>query len=679
MYKALVFAGTAEGRAIAEYLSENRIRAKAYTATGYGKTLLKEGPYLDVSAKRLDEQEMAEELKLLDPDGLAVDATHPYAKEVTENIKSACAGAGIPYLRVVRKKADISGTGGDRDPSGKYRPGSVLYAADVKEAADLLEKTEGNALLTTGSKELAAFTKVTGWQERLYARVLSLPKVAAECANLGFQGKHLICMQGPFSEELNRAMIRQLDIAWLVTKEAGSTGGFPEKCQAAASCGCGMIVIGRPCQEEGPDLASALDYLAERFAIAKGPAQQVSLVGIGMGTRDTITAEGLRAIQEADLLIGAKRMLADLAKPGGHTFAAYRPGEIKDYILAHPECKKTAVLLSGDVGFYSGAKRLLDVLGEDVRTEVICGISSMICFCAKLRTPWEDVFPVSLHGRDCNLIGLLREHPRIFAITGSPQGAALACEKLVRYGMGDVKVSIGQRLSYEDEKIWQGRAAEFTELETDPLSVMLLENPKAKEHIVTHGIPDGEFIRAKVPMTKEEVRSISLSKLRLTKDAVVYDIGAGTGSVSVEIARMAPMGSVYAIERKEEAAALTEQNKIKFACDNLTVIRGLAPDCLKDLERPTHAFIGGSAGNLKEILQVLLEKNPGIRIVMNAITLETVGEMIQCLKELDLTDTDIVTVNTARAKEAGTYHLMMGQNPVTIVSATGKDKTGDRQ
>lgn len=678
MYKAFVFAGTAEGRRIAEYLSENKIRAKAYTATGYGRDLLKEGHYLDVSAKRLDERDMEEELKLLEPGGLVLDATHPYAKEVTENIRQACGRAGVRYLRVVRRQTGMEKGKGEKDLSGKYIPGSILTAEDVGEAAALLDETEGNVLITTGSKELAGFTRVKDWRERLYARVLSLPKVAAECADLGFQGKHLICMQGPFSAELNSAMIRQLDIRWLVTKEAGRAGGFPEKCQAAAECGCGLIVIGRPCQEEGPDLAGTLDYLAERFGIPKTPVQQVTLVGIGMGTRDTITVEGLRAVEEADLLIGAKRMLENLAKPGSHTFAAYRPKEIKNYILEHPECKKTAVLLSGDVGFYSGARKLLDVLGEDLRTEVICGVSSMICFCAKLRVPWEDVRPVSLHGRECNLTGMLREYPRIFAITGSADGAARVCRKLVSCGMEQVKVSVGQRLTYEDEKIWQGTAAELTELETDPLSVMLLENPRAKDHIVTHGIPDGEFIRAKVPMTKEEVRSVSLSKLRLTKNAVVYDIGAGTGSVSVEMARMASEGVVYAIERKEEAAALIEENKRKFACDNLTVIRGLAPECLKDLERPTHAFIGGSAGNMKEILETLLGKNPHIRIVMNAIALETTGEMLRLVKELDLADVDIVTVSAARAKELGNYHLMMGQNPVTIVSATGRNRTVDR-
>lgn len=187
MYKVLVFAGTAEGRAIAEYLSENKIEAKVYTATGYGKELLKDSTYLDISAKRLDEQEMEAELKLLEPGGLVLDATHPYAKEVTRNIKKACDRTGIQYLRVVRKMTETRADKKEKDSSGKYRPGSILSAADVQEAVKMLEETEGNVLITTGSKELAAFTRVTGWRERLYARVLSLPQVAAECAEMGFR------------------------------------------------------------------------------------------------------------------------------------------------------------------------------------------------------------------------------------------------------------------------------------------------------------------------------------------------------------------------------------------------------------------------------------------------------------------------------------------------------------
>jgi precorrin-6Y C5,15-methyltransferase (decarboxylating) len=268
-------------------------------------------------------------------------------------------------------------------------------------------------------------------------------------------------------------------------------------------------------------------------------------------------------------------------------------------------------------------------------------------------------------------VGLLQKHPRIFAIVGNATGAAQVCRKLTSYGMGNAKVAIGERLSYADEKISHGRAVDFQEISTDPLSVILLEWKEENTSVVTPGICDGEFLRDKVPMTKEEIRSISLSKLRLTKDAVIYDVGAGTGSVSVEMALMAVDGRVYAVEKKEEAVQLLHKNKEKFRADNLDIISGTAPEALKDLPVPTHAFIGGSSGNLREILQLLLEKNPEIRVVVNCITLETVAEALACVKNLPVEDVDIAQVNVAKGKIAGAYHLMMGLNPVYVISFTG--------
>ena len=167
------------------------------------------------------------------------------------------------------------------------------------------------------------------------------------------------------------------------------------------------------------------------------------------------------------------------------------------------------------------------------------------------------------------------------------------------------------------------------------------------------------------------MRSISLSKLRLHKDAVVWDVGAGTGSVSIEAASLAKDGVVYAIEKKDEAIDLLEQNKRKFGIDNLEIIKGLAPEALEGLPAPTHAFIGGSSGNLKEILEVLLEQNPRVRVVINAIALETVAEAMQCLKSMAFTDVDIAQVSVAKGKKLDSYEMMMGQNPVYIFSCTG--------
>ncbi len=728
MYKVLLFAGTAEGRKIAEYLEEQHIKSRVCVVSSYGGELLPQSKMISVSVKRLTKEEMKAEMEGVEPEGLVLDATHPYADLATKNIASAAKEAGRAYYRVLRESALEEALESDsvrestdgkniRECSMKkvdINP-NIVFVRNTEEAAEKLKETTGNVLLTTGSKELSAFTCVPDYKERLYARVLSLPEVVEMCAELGFSGKHLICMQGPFSKELNAAMLRQINASWMVTKESGRGGGFPEKCQAAREAGCGLIVIGRPVQEEGMSLTETLELLDRKFQntawVDKNETSQgavpddvgkecqvditeekqgagVTLVGIGMGTKETLTCEGAEAIAQADVLIGAKRMVEPFVRDGQQVFLSYKPDEICKHISSLSADKKAVVLLSGDVGFYSGATKLLQRLPGN--TKVICGISSMIYFCSRLQTVWEDIYPVSIHGRERNLIGLLKERHRLFVLAGSRECVSEICKKLVYYGMEAVKVSVGERLSYPDEKITVKQAKDLTEYEADGLCVLLLERQESanygleqneaadsiwlKENIVTHGKPDTLFLRDKVPMTKEEIRSISLSKLRLTRDAVVYDIGAGTGSVSVELAQQAVDGRVYAIEKKEEAAALIIKNKQRFAVDNLTVVSGLAPEALKELEAPGYAFVGGSSGNLKEILELLLAKNPQIRVVVNAITLETVSETVQCLKELPFTDTEIISVNVAKSRQAGNYHLMMGQNPVYVISATGNKK-----
>ena len=178
-------------------------------------------------------------------------------------------------------------------------------------------------------------------------------------------------------------------------------------------------------------------------------------------------------------------------------------------------------------------------------------------------------------------------------------------------------------------------------------------------------------------MTKSEIRSLSVAKLQLPKDAVVYDVGAGTGSVTVEMALQAVNGMVYAVERNEEACGLIEENKRKFGTPNIEVIHGLAPEELEDLPAPTHAFIGGSAGNLKEIMECLLRKNPAVRMVINTVTLETIGEVTECLRTLPVVEEETISVSVVRSKLLGRYHLMMGQNPIYIITCRGGSEHED--
>ena len=654
MYKAIVFAGTTEGYEISRFLAANKVPVLACVATSYGSRSLVENEFLKIRAERLDAEQM-QELFTKEMPELVLDATHPYAAEVTVNICKACKNAEISYIRVIREESNHK---------------EAIYVENTQAAVEYLKETTGNVLLTTGSKELSAYAEIPGYQDRLFARVLSIQSVIDACHSLGFEGKNLIAMQGPFSKELNAAMLRQYDCRYLVTKDSGKAGGFEEKMEAAVECGVVPVIIGRPLKEEGLSIRECKHMLAETFKLH--PTPHVTLLGIGMGSEETLTVQGKKAIEQAELIIGARRMVDAVALPEQDIFYEYRSTEIAAYIQQHPEYTRVVIALSGDVGFYSGARGLLKALNG--KAEVICGISSVVYFMSRIGLSWDDAKIVSAHGRACNLVSLIRTNQKVFAILGTTDGAGQLAQKLTDYGMGDVKLYIGENLSYNTEKIFMRTAKELTDYIGDSLSVICAVNPGAKEALTTHGLPDDVFIRGKAPMTKTEVRTVSLAKLCLSEDSVCYDIGAGTGSVSVEMALRASQGEIYSIEKKEDALALLEENRKNFALDHMRIVPGTAPEAMEGLPSPTHAFIGGSSGNMKEIVELLLKKNPEVRIVINCITLETVGEALSCIREMQTARTqwewesEVVQLGVARSKEIGRYHMMMGENPIYIIT-----------
>lgn len=654
MGKVLVFAGTVEGRRITQYLARAGIGAHICVATEYGGTLLPSAERLTISTKRLTKEEMGE-LFLEQEISLVIDATHPYAVQVSQNIKQVCMEYQKEYMRVLRR-------------SITEHEEAYICVTNTEEAVHYLESTEGRVLLTTGSKELAKFTALPDYRDRLFARVLSTPEVVAECHRLGLQGSHLICMQGPFSEELNYAMLRQIDARYLVTKESGHAGGFLEKLRAASRAGVKTIVVGRPAREEGLSVEECLRLLRERYGIAA--RKKIVLLGIGMGSPQVMTVEGRRACEEADVIIGAKRMLASLASYNKPVLTSYRPEEIRAFIDNQEDYHNIVVALSGDVGFYSGAANLIKELKE-YEVKLLPGISSVVYLCSRIKQTWQDVRFISNHGRYENLIGAVRTNHKVFTLLGGQGSVSKLCQSLIEYGLEEVLIYTGEQLSYEQEKITMGGPRQLMDQSFSEPCVALIINAGAEHTVITHGIADDRFVRGRVPMTKEEIRCISVSKLRLTRTSVLYDIGAGTGSVAIETALQISEGMVYAIEKNAEAVALIEENKRKFGADNLMVIQGMAPEAMEQLPAPTHAFIGGTAGNLRGIMRQLFNKNPNIRFVINAITLETLSEMLQLLKEFKAAEAETLQVSVSKAREVGGYHMMQGQNPVYIISGTG--------
>ena len=180
-------------------------------------------------------------------------------------------------------------------------------------------------------------------------------------------------------------------------------------------------------------------------------------------------------------------------------------------------------------------------------------------------------------------------------------------------------------------------------------------------------------------MTKEEIRAAVIAKLGLERDSVLWDVGAGTGSVSIEAALLSEDIRVYAVEKNAEAIALLRENKRKFKTDWVEIVEGTAPDALKNLEAPTHVFIGGSSGNVKDILRTVLKMNSRARVVLTAISLETVKEAMEAMQEGLLPNAEVTQIFVAKSRELGTFHMMMGQNPVYIISAGEKERDTARK
>lgn len=668
MCKVLVFAGTIEGRSIARFLADRGIQVHACVATEYGEEVIKEdqeaSENLTVTCGRLEPEQMQALMEHMG-EGLVIDATHPYAVVVSQNIRIACEAAGKEYLRLYRASDAVAG--------------EYVAVDSVEEAVEYLKTTQGNVLLTTGSKELGKYTKLPEFSQRLYPRVLPTADVIGDCLKMGYTAKNLICMQGPFDEALNIALLKQIHASYLVTKESGKAGGFAQKVSAAHKAGAKLIVIGRPIEEKGLSLEEMKAELTKRLELPKEPIEadateqkrQVTVIGIGMGSPENMTVEAVKACEEADAILGASRMLEVCAHLNKPCFAAYKYDELKEYIDTHSEYRKIVLLMSGDIGFYSGAKKMIQYLENNYEVRTLAGISSVVYFCGKLHLSWDDIHLMSLHGKTANLVAAVANHQKVFSLIGGKDAVGKLCSQLTEYRLGHVMVHVGANLSYPDEQILHGTAEELAGKAIGGLCVIVVENPQAGEMPITHGIEDEQFIRAKVPMTKSEIRSISLSKLQLYPDSVMYDVGAGTGSISIEAALQSPDGYVYAIEKNETACALIEENKHKFRTANIEVVSGLAPEALEDLPIPTHAFIGGSSGNMKEILELLLQKNPHIRVVINTIALESIAETLDCIQELPVKDVDIASVSIAKSRTLGRYHMMTGLNPIYVVAFTG--------
>lgn len=686
MKKVLVFAGTTEGRELAELLADSNIKCSVCVATDYALELMND-KRLDAHCGRLTEEEM----EVLMRDGkfdVVVDATHPYAQIVSQNVRQAADKESISLIRLRRSTESAE-------------EGFVSFKTHEECSAWLSFQT-GNILLTTGSKDLGSYAKNETIKNHLFVRVLPGEESIRLCTANGITGRQIIAMQGPFSAQMNECILREYSIDWMVTKISGHAGGFEEKVEAAKKAGVGVCAILPPsenvCQTEISgdekkssmyicenvyDTAKKLELLLKEDILSKR-SRKIILSGIGMGNTDGMTREAYHAFEEAEIIFGAERMLENL--PGkGIKVPYYRADDIISYLIEHPQYTKVAAAFSGDSGFYSGAQSMKKALEEanekgilKSETTILPGISSVSALAARLGVSWNDAVLASIHGRRANVVNLVRKNTKVFLLLSGKNDFEMLVNKFREAGINHVKISAGYRLSYPDEKLFTFYLDEFeTKLFDLPEGVYtcLIENEDCEEQILTPGMDDEIFSRTKVPMTKNEVRVLSISRLELTKKAVVYDVGSGTGSVSAECARLSPDIFVFAIEQKEEAANLTKENAVRLGLsDQIVVINKKAPEGFEELPTPTHVFIGGSSGALSDILSaiqkklIVKENTKGVRVVINAVSLETIAQITKLIQTYPVKHVQLTQIQASRAHKLGSYNLMQAQNPVLIAS-----------
>lgn len=524
MCKIWIFGGTTEGRLLAEYCSREKIEAWVSVASEYGEELLQEelmesgnagnpdlnhntclakknlktvqaSSVIKVLRGRMDRYQMEEFIRNQGIH-LVIDATHPHARLVSEEIQEACGRTGVRLERCLRAE-------GEQNKARDW-----VEVDSIQEAVSFLSSVSGVIFATTGSKELEALCQIPDYQKRVYARVLPTSNVLKKCEKLGITGSHLIAMQGPFSTEMNTLFLRQTKAEWLLTKDSGRAGGFQEKVEAARENGTRVVVIRRP-EEDGISLEEAMEVLKKADEGKVGELKtHLILAGIGMGQPSQMTGEVLRAIRESDALIGAGRMLESaeralqndlLISKEGKTenrqesaaavekerkcYKAYLPDDVIQIVSKHPEWKQAVILYSGDTGFFSGASRMAERLREaGYPFTVYPGTSCVSYLAARLGTHWEDAAIYSAHGRELSVDRVMKrlcdpEEPakRAFILMGGKNGAGQFCERLTQAGYGNVQVTVGENLSYPEEQIRSGTAEEMKKLEFADLSLILLE------------------------------------------------------------------------------------------------------------------------------------------------------------------------------------------------------------
>ena len=402
----------------------------------------------------------------------------------------------------------------------------------------------------------------------------------------------------------------------------------------------------------------------------------VAVVGIGDDGLAGLRPEARAALEAAQVLVGGERHHALVPDhPAERIVFRQDAAGLADEVarLAETGCQ-VAVLASGDPQFFGVGPWLARRLGPD-RVRIYPNLSSVQLAFARLGEAWQDATVLSAHGRPLAPVVeavLGGRCTKLAVLTDTERTPAVVAAGLLAAGVEpEARAWVMERVGGPAERIRGGRLAEVPDWSCDPLSllVVLRDPERVRGPAPRLGLPDEAFAHARGQITKAEVRSISLARLAPRAGDTVWDVGAGSGSVSIEAAAFCRPGMVYAVERRAEQRACIAENVARFGASNVQLVAGEAPEALVDLPGPDAVFVGGSGGRLTAILASALERlRPGGRLVANLATLEAVHEATTCLRRAELA-CELVQVSVARGTAIGGGTRLAALNPVFVLSA----------
>lgn len=399
------------------------------------------------------------------------------------------------------------------------------------------------------------------------------------------------------------------------------------------------------------------------------PQQKIYLVGAGIEGWEGVGGKALEVVKRAEVLIGHKRHLDIFPDFTGEKRVLGELSEMLDYLKATE--KRVVVLGSGDPNFFGVGRFLFRNLPKE-RLEIFPNVTSVQYAFAMIKEPWDDAIFVSVHGRGLNkAIDRIIAAEKAAVLTDDKNTPAVIAQELIARGAEGYEAWLCEDLGMPAEKFTRTDVRGLVDISASPLNILILI--KAWEPNLANypllGIDDDEFATAKKLITKQEVRAVTLAKLHLQDDLVMWDIGAGSGSVSIEAGNLMPNGRIFALEKNPQYLTFIRDNLKKFVARNVMLIEAYAPEGLDDLPDPDRVFIGGSGGMLEEIIEAVDKRlKPEGVIVLNAVTLDTLTKAVEFLEDHGYI-VEVACVNIAKTRGLTEYKMFESHNPVYIITA----------